>query len=111
MTTLWLAILLIATQIAIVFHVNAMEDHLVEHLDRQTHHLEGQLMSEAQDTINAVVAQLGKAKDEVLSKIADLNVQIQDAGVADKVDLTELTAAAQALDDIVPDAADNNPPF
>lgn len=58
-----------------------------------------------QDTINAVVAQLGKAKDEILTQIADLNAQIANAGVAEQVDTSALTAAAQALDDIVPDAA------
>lgn len=57
-----------------------------------------------QDTINAVVAQLGKAKDEILTQIADLNAQIEAAGVTEQVDTTALTAAAQALDDINPDA-------
>lgn len=64
----------------------------------------GRHLMATQDTINAVVAQLGKAKDEILAKIADLNVQIADAGVEDVVDTSELTAVAQALDDIVPDA-------
>lgn len=58
----------------------------------------------AQETVNAVVAQLGKAKAELLEKIADLQLQLDDAKVADVVDLSELVAVAQALDDIVPDA-------
>lgn len=62
-----------------------------------------------QDIINAVVTQLGKAKDELLTQIADLNAQIANAGVAEQVDTTALTAAAQALDDIVPDAAPADP--
>ena len=85
-----------------------IHDHLVEHLDRQTHHLEGLIMS-TQDTINAVVAQLGKAKDEILTEIADLNAKIITAGVADQVDTSALTAAAQALDNIVPDAVPTDP--
>lgn len=56
-----------------------------------------------QAAIDAVVQQLAKAKGEIVSKIADLNVQIEDAGVKDVVDTSELVAAAQALDDIVPD--------
>ena len=64
----------------------------------------GRHLMSTQETINAVVAQLAKAKDELVAKIADLNVQIEDAGVQDVVDTSELTAAAQALDDIVPDA-------
>ena len=67
-------------------------------------HVYGRHQMSTQEAINAVVAQLSKAKDEIVTKIADLNVQIEDAGVADVVDTSELTAAAQALDDIVPDA-------
>lgn len=57
-------------------------------------------MSEAQDAVDAVATQLGKAKDEILSKIADLETQVA-AGEAP--DLTALKAAAQSLDDVVPD--------
>ena len=57
-----------------------------------------------QETVNAIAAQLRKAKDEIVAKIVDLNVQIEDAGVADVVDTSELVSVAQALDDIVPDA-------
>ena len=60
----------------------------------------------AQETVNAVVAQLGKAKAELLEKIADLQLQLDDAKVADVVDLSELVAVAQALDDIVPDESE-----
>ena len=64
----------------------------------------GRHLMSTQAAVDAVVAQLAKAKSEIVAKIADLNVQIEDAGVADVVDTSELTAAAQALDDIVPDA-------
>ena len=58
-----------------------------------------------QESIDGIVAQLGKAKDELLAEIADVKAQLEAASVpAETVDLTALTAAAQALDDIVPDA-------
>jgi hypothetical protein len=65
----------------------------------------GRLYMSTQESIDAVVAQLGKAKDELLAEIADVKAQLEAASVpAETVDLTALTAAAQALDDIVPDA-------
>lgn len=65
----------------------------------------GRHLMSTQEVIDAVAAQLAKAKDEILTKIADLNAQIAEAGVADQVDTSALTAVAQALDDVVPDAA------
>ena len=62
--------------------------------------LEGLIMTEAQDAVDAVVSQLGKAKDEVLGKIADLEAQV---AAGETPDFTALKAAAQALDDVVPD--------
>lgn len=64
-------------------------------------------MTEAQDAVDAVVVQLGKAKGEVLAKIADLEAQVA-AGQAP--DFSALKAAAQALDDVVPDAPVEEPP-
>lgn len=65
----------------------------------------GRLYMSTQESIDAVVAQLGKAKDELLAEIAGVKAQLEAASVpAETVDLTALTAAAQALDDIVPDA-------
>lgn len=62
-------------------------------------------MSEVQSAVDAVVAQLGKAKDEIVSKIADVEAQLEAASVpAEVVDLSALKAAAQALDDVVADA-------
>jgi hypothetical protein len=61
----------------------------------------GTLMGEVQDAVDAVVVELGKAKDEIVSKIADLEAQIA-AGEVPNLDA--LKAAAQALDDVVPDA-------
>lgn len=75
----------------------------------QSLHLERQIMSSAQDAVDAVVARLGKAKDEIVAKIADVEAQLAAAGAADQVDLSALQAAAQALDDIVPDPAPEPP--
>jgi DNA-directed RNA polymerase subunit F len=84
--------------------VRAEHNHITEHLDRIAHHLKEVIRMSAQDSINAVVTQLGKAKGEIVAKIADLQAQI-DAGVpAEQLDLTALTEAAQALDDVVADA-------
>lgn len=57
-------------------------------------------MGAAQDAVDAITAQLGKAKAEILAKIGDLQTQIN---TGQPPDLTALTAAAQALDDIVVD--------
>jgi len=65
----------------------------------------GRLYMSTQESIDGIVAQLGKAKNELLTEIADVKAQLEAASVpAETVDLTALTAAAQALDDIVPDA-------
>lgn len=76
----------------------------------QLTHLGRQHMS-TQEAIDQITAQLKKAqneviaaRDELMAKLADVQLQLEDAQVADVVDLSELTAAAQALDDIVPDA-------
>ena len=65
----------------------------------------GRLHMSTQESIDAIVAQLGKAQAEVVSKIADVQAQLDAANVpAEVVNLDALNAAAQALDDIVPDA-------
>lgn len=109
MLTLIVIINLVLT-IALMTQLSNTHHHIVEHIDRTTRSLKQRIIMSTQELINEITTQLRKAAGEIQSKIADLNVQITDAGVADQVDLTELTAAAQALDDIVPDA-ENNPPF
>lgn len=59
-----------------------------------------------QDTVNALTDQLSKAKNEIVSKISDLEAQVA-AGEA--VDLEPLKAAVQALDDVVPDEVTEEP--
>lgn len=83
--------------------IHTTKTQLSDHLKRHTNHLKGVTRMATQDTVNAVTAQLRKAKDEILAKVADLQVQIDDAQVADRVDVSELVAVAQALDDVVPD--------
>lgn len=64
------------------------------------HTLKGTIMTAAQDAVDQITLQLGKAKDEILAKVADLETQIANG---ETPDLTALRAAAQALDDVVPD--------
>ena len=121
MITLLLVVNLCLT-IALLTQLGNTHHHVIEHLDRRYHSLTDRITMSTQEAVNALTAQLRKAAGEIQAKIADLNVQIIDAGVADKVDLTELTTAAQVLDDIVPDNAEvadelpaevagDNPPF
>jgi hypothetical protein len=64
----------------------------------------GRLIVSTQESIDAVVAQLDKAKVEIVAEIASVQAQLDAAGAAEQVDLSGLTAIAQSLDDIVPDA-------
>lgn len=54
------------------------------------------------EALAGIVEQLGKARDEILGKIASLEAA---AGAGEDLSgvLAELAAAAQALDDVVPD--------
>jgi hypothetical protein len=58
------------------------------------------IMGAVQDVIDQVTEQLGRAKDEILAKVADLEAQV---AAGETPDLEPLKAAAQALDDVVPD--------
>lgn len=102
------SMLIVAVVLACAFiaaaHVGRLESHLVEHLDRQVNTLKGFTMSNTQAAVDAVVAQLGKAKAEIVAKIADVQDQLDSVERPEDVDLSALTAAAQSLDDIVPDA-------
>ncbi len=63
-------------------------------------------MSELGDTLSGISVQLGKAKDEIVKKITDLEDALINAGTipADvQVTIDALKIQAQALDDIVPD--------
>lgn len=64
------------------------------------------IVGAVQDAIDTITTQLGKAKDEILDKIADLEAAI---AAGETPDLGPLVAAAQALDDVVPDAVPEPP--
>jgi hypothetical protein len=63
--------------------------------------VEGVVMSAAQDLVDSIAGQLGKAKDEIVGEIARLSAAV---AAGESVDLSALQALAQGLDDIVPDA-------
>lgn len=82
---------------------------------QQTQH-ERFLMMTTQEAVDKVVSVLEKARTEILAardalnaKIVDLQGQVDAAGVAEQVDLSDLTAVAQSLDDIVPDVPVETP--
>ena len=61
-----------------------------------------------QAQIDALVAQLRKSHTELVGQLAaahnGIHTQLVEAGVEDTVDLSALSAIAQALDDLTPDA-------
>ena len=81
---------------------------------QQTQH--GRFLMTTQEAVDKVVSVLEKARTEILAardalnaKIVDLQGQVDAAGVAEQVDLSDLTAVAQSLDDIVPDVPVETP--
>ena len=56
-----------------------------------------------QEIVDGLVVQVGKSKTELMNRLAELQLQVDSAGVAEQVDLSALSAAIQGLDDIVPD--------
>lgn len=91
---------------------------LATHIVYMSTTIERHITMTGQAIIDQVTTQLGKVKEELLTTLADLNAQIAAAGVAEQIDTTALEAAAQALDDIVPDVPEveadapaDEPPF
>lgn len=68
--------------------------------------LKGVVMSDLQVALDAVVAQLAHAKDEIVAEIGKLEAAVS---AGETPDLTALKAVAQSLDDIVPDVAPADP--
>ena len=66
--------------------------------------LERTVMS-LQETVDNLTEELARAYGEIKAEIAQLQAQVEAAGVAEQVDFTALQAAADALDGIVPDIA------
>lgn len=101
----WIAAAAMFSTTAVLIHAGHLSNHIAEHIDRQIKHLERFIMSEAQDAVNTVVEQLRKVALEVRNELNDVQNQLDEAQIgSEKVDLSALTEAAQALDDIVPDA-------
>ena len=69
-------------------------------------------LNELATTLAALDAQLGKAKDEIVAKIAELQFALTDVEIpADaQAALDSLTSKVQALDDVVPDVVPEEPP-
>ena len=74
-----------------------------ERVNRLARIMRKELKVTAQETVDAIVAQLGKAKTEIVTKIAEL--EAANPGV----DLSALTEIAQGLDDVVPDVVPAEP--
>ena len=64
-------------------------------------------MGAVQDAVDQITGQLDKAKGEILTAITALEAQVE-AGEVPNLDA--LKAAAQGLDDVVPDAPVEEPP-
>jgi hypothetical protein len=106
MNVLPVAAILLAVLFVLLGQLNSF--HALRRVaEAHTAYLDRRLEVSTQAVVDALVAQLAKAKDEIVAKLeaATSNVQSQlvDAGVADQVDLSALAAIAQQLDDIVPD--------
>lgn len=102
MTIALIALTLATTVLA--YRLGTIHNHLVEHLDRQTAHLQGVIAMSQQGIVNRVVAQLSRAKEEIIGKLTELQTQIDNGVPAEELDLGPLTDLAQALDDVVLDA-------
>lgn len=94
---------------AMTYYFHSATLLILSFISFQLAHLGRQHMS-TQAAVDQVTAQLKKVqqeviqvRDELAAKLADVQTQLEDAKVADVVDLSELIAVAQALDDIVPD--------
>lgn len=96
---------IVLTTALLAVQAGRIHAHVIEHIDRQVNYLRRVITMSVQDAVNAVTSQLRKAQAEIVAKIDDVQAQLDAAGVAQDIDLSALTAAAQALDDIVPDAA------
>ena len=86
--------------------VGLLSMHTIDALDQ----LRKAVLMSTQEAIDAITEQLVKAQREIVSRIADVQAQLDAAGVAEQIDLSSLTSAAQALDDVVPDDVDEEPP-
>lgn len=68
--------------------------------------IERNLMSEVQNVVDAITAQLVKVRDEIVTELEKVATEVHIARVDDEVDLSGLQRIVDALDAIVPDAVD-----
>ncbi len=68
--------------------------------------IERSVMSEVQDVVDAITAQLVKVRDEIVTELEKVATEVHIARVDDEVDLSGLQRIVDALDAIVPDAVD-----
>ena len=105
---LWIVAAIVSSGTALVLlgQLNIIKTFEGE-LHRRTRFLNGRIKMAQQSIVDALVAQLTKAKGEIVAKleaaVADAQAQVDAAGATDLVDLSALTAIAQQLDDLVPD--------
>ena len=92
--SLVLQLLTIGLSVVTLVAVWGVEHHLSARID--LHRKETEIMS--QQEIDAITTQIRKGTGEVIAKIDEL------ANAHPELDLSELRAAAQALDNVVPDA-------
>lgn len=76
---------------------------LTKYVDERLVESEKRIMGAQQDQVNAISAQLTKARDEIVAKVDELESQV---AAGETPDFSELRSVAQALDDVVPDATD-----
>ena len=58
-----------------------------------------------QEVVDGLVEQVAKVKNELVTRLAELQLQVS---AGQEVDLSALSAAIQSLDDIVPDEDDDD---
>jgi hypothetical protein len=92
----------VALGLWILYRLRRNRIEVAQRINNLYHLLRGVIISESQDAVDAVVAQLVKVRDEVVAEVANLEAQVA-AGQAP--DLTALKEIAQSLDDLNPDPA------
>jgi len=94
------ALLITFCTVSALMALHGAHSHIVEHIDRKSEHLERVIRMSQQDAVAELAAHFRKGIAEVTAKIAEQHPE---------VDLSELAALAQQLDDIVPDPAPVDP--
>lgn len=72
-------------------------------LFQTTEQLKETIMSALDDTLNQITGQLAKAREEILTKLDELEAALAANQPPAQETLDALRAAAQSLDDVIPD--------